>query len=118
MALSTAILIGLAGTAHAEAAMPADRSTTSTAAGSGPVVLANFDDNVNLSTQAWAPTTLCVSNLGRQYGLLRLQQLRPGGTAEFIEVQATTTTCIERWWSGVDVNAMNVSSSPLSVATS
>ncbi|GGQ73501.1 hypothetical protein [Couchioplanes azureus] len=85
--------------------------------GEGPVSLPFFSDSVVLSTWPWTTTTLCGTNVGDGYGLLRVQQLRPAGSIEFMEIRPGTTTCIERWWSGLDINAMNVSSSPLTVRT-
>ena len=112
MALAATVLAQLAGTALADTT-----TVTVNHVASGPVRLPDFGDNVTMSTWTWTTTTLCGTNVGDNYGLLRLQPLQPGASAEFIEIRPGVTSCVERWWSGADVNAMNVSSSALTVAT-
>ena len=109
--------MGLASPAHAIAPTTAPAAASAVADSIGSAYLASFSDNANLPSRRWIQTTLCVANVGGQYGLLRMQPIRPSATPEFVEVQPGTTVCVERWWSGVQINAMNVSPSPLRVTT-
>ena len=61
----------------------------------------------------FSSTTLCVKNLGWNYGRARVVPMSPFTLGEGIGLNPGQTRCISRYWAGAPVWVTNVDRSPL-----
>ena len=109
--LAAGIVAGFGGAAQAapDAASTAElRATT---------VLPPGDQQL-YSTWFWGSTRLCVTNLGTSPGELTVQSTSPAAGPEILPLGGRASQCIDRWWWGVPVWAINSGSTTLTVSTS
>jgi hypothetical protein len=110
-ALAAGMVTALAGTAHAGS------DAARAAALSGTTILAPGQQQLH-STWFWGTTRLCATNLGGSPGRVTVQSTSPAAGPEYLYPQAGGTVCIDRWWWGVPVWAINSGFTTLAVSTS
>ncbi|MDQ0840401.1 hypothetical protein [Streptomyces sp. V1I6] len=74
-----------------------------------------YHDAYNFPTWVFGRTRLCVTADYSAPGTARVQSSAPLAAPEYVSVAAGQTRCIERWWGGFPVNAMNITYSRLTV---
>ena len=77
-----------------------------------------YHDAYTFPTWVFRKTRLCVTADHSAPGTARVQSSAPLAAAERVSVAAGRTRCIERWWGGFPVNAMNITYSRLIVTAS
>ncbi|NUK24389.1 hypothetical protein [Streptomyces lunaelactis] len=77
-----------------------------------------YHDDYNFPTWVFGKTRLCVTAGYSAPGTARVQSRAPLAAPEYVSVGAGQTRCVERWWGGFPVNAMNITYSRLTVTAS
>ncbi|WP_433727132.1 hypothetical protein ACQP2Y_11580 [Actinoplanes sp. CA-051413] len=113
--LAAGMVAGLAGTAQAGTGSPVVAKPNAVA---GATTQLNPGEQQLYSTWFWGATRLCATNYDGRTGTLTVQSTSPAAGPEYLSVPSGSTACIDRWWWGVPVWAINSGVTDLYVSTS